>query len=139
MADANPSPTFPKGPFRAMPVPSQPPTQRDSTSGIDPAKIRRMNLNESPFPPSPKAIEAMQEAATRVNYYPDPRWRDLHRLEDVPDNLQQEILHFFQTYKDLERKFVEVRGWSGRDEAMRVLDEARARWPGHTEPEPWPR
>ena len=69
----------------------------------------------------------------------DPRWRDLHRLEDVPDHLQQEILHFFQTYKDLERKFVEVRGWSGRDEAMRVLDEARARWPGHTEPEPWPR
>ena len=69
----------------------------------------------------------------------DPRWRDLHRLEDVPDHLQQEILHFFQTYKDLERKFVEVRGWSGRDEAMRVLEEARARWPGHTEPEPWPR
>src|SRR3546814_18949115 len=36
-----------------------------------------MNLNESPFPPSPRAIAAMQEAAARVNYYPDPRWRDL--------------------------------------------------------------
>src|SRR3546814_4794090 len=77
MADANPSPTFPKGPFRSMPAPGLPPTQRDSTSGIDPAKIRRMNLNESPFPPSPRAIAAMQEAAARVNYYPDPRWRDL--------------------------------------------------------------
>jgi inorganic pyrophosphatase len=29
--------------------------------------------------------------------------------------------HFFATYKDLERKFVEVRGWRGRDDAMRVL------------------
>lgn len=77
MADANPSPTFPKGPFRSMSAPGLPPTQRDSTSGIDPAKIRRMNLNESPFPPSPRAIAAMQEAAARVNYYPDPRWRDL--------------------------------------------------------------
>ena len=67
MADANPSPTFPKGPFRSIPAPGLPPTQRDSTSGIDPAKIRRMNLNESPFPPSPRAIAAMQEAAARVN------------------------------------------------------------------------
>ncbi|GHD62719.1 histidinol-phosphate aminotransferase [Thalassobaculum fulvum] len=77
MADANPSPTFPKGPFRSMPAPGWPPTQRDSTSGIDPAQIHRMNLNESPFPPSPKAIAAMQEAAAKVNYYPDPKWRDL--------------------------------------------------------------
>ena len=60
-----------------MPAPGWPPTQRDSASGIDPARIRRMNLNESPFPPSPKAISAMQDAVTRVNYYPDPKWRDL--------------------------------------------------------------
>lgn len=77
MADASPSPVFPKAEIRALPAPGWPPTQRDSTSGIDPAKIRRMNLNESPFPPSPKAVAAMQEAAARVNYYPDPRWRDL--------------------------------------------------------------
>jgi inorganic pyrophosphatase len=69
----------------------------------------------------------------------DPRWRDLHRLEDVPDHLKQEILHFFATYKDLERKFVEVRGWHGREEAMQILHEAHARWPGHTDPESWPR
>lgn len=61
----------------ALPVPGQPPIQRDSTSGIEPSAIRRMNLNESPFPPSPKAIAAMQAAAARVNYYPDPLWRDL--------------------------------------------------------------
>lgn len=77
MADTSPSRTFPKAPIQALPAPGWPPTQRDSKSGIDPAKIRRMNLNESPFPPSPKAVVAMQDAVTRVNYYPDPQWRDL--------------------------------------------------------------
>ncbi|MDF1793931.1 MAG: histidinol-phosphate transaminase, partial [Thalassobaculaceae bacterium] len=77
MADADPAQSVAKSHIRAMPASGQPPIQRDSKSGIDPAAIRRMNLNESPFPPSPKAIAAMQEAATRVNYYPDPLWRDL--------------------------------------------------------------
>ena len=69
----------------------------------------------------------------------DPRWRDLHRLEDVPEHLLAEISHFFATYKDLERKFVEVRGWRGRDDAMRLLEEATARWPGPDETHDWPR
>jgi inorganic pyrophosphatase len=68
----------------------------------------------------------------------DPRWRDLHSLDDVPDHLRQEISHFFATYKDLERKFVEVRGWKGQDEALQVLREARERWPGPVTPQPWP-
>ncbi|NQW08768.1 MAG: histidinol-phosphate transaminase [Alphaproteobacteria bacterium] len=77
MAEAASSSTIPTTVIRSMPTPGWPPTQRDSASGIDPARIRRMNLNEAPFPPSPKAIAAMQEAVTRVNYYPDPKWRDL--------------------------------------------------------------
>lgn len=77
MADADPTQSVAKPHIRALPSGGFPPIQRDSKSGIDPAHIRRMNLNESPFPPSPKAIAAMQEAVTRVNYYPDPRWRDL--------------------------------------------------------------
>lgn len=77
MAEADPSPTIPTGIIRSMPAPGWPPIQRDSKSGIEPARIHRMNLNESPFPPSPKAIAAMQDAVTRVNYYPDPKWRDL--------------------------------------------------------------
>lgn len=72
-----PASTVAKPYIAAMAKGGQPPIQRDSTSGIDPAAIRRMNLNESPFPPSPEAIAAMQDAVTRVNYYPDPQWRDL--------------------------------------------------------------
>ena len=81
MADVEPTATptavLPKSHIRLMPTGGWPPIQRDSKSGLDPARIRRMNLNESPFPPSPNAIAAMQDAVTRVNYYPDPRWRDL--------------------------------------------------------------
>ncbi len=36
-----------------------------------------MNLNESPFPPSPKAVEAMREACGKLNRYPDSNWRAL--------------------------------------------------------------
>jgi histidinol-phosphate aminotransferase len=36
-----------------------------------------MNLNESPYPPSPKAVAAMVEACTHVNRYPDSHWRAL--------------------------------------------------------------
>jgi histidinol-phosphate aminotransferase len=71
------SQTIPKHFIQDLPTPGWPPIQRDVAGGRDPATIRRMNLNESPFPPSPRAIAAMQEAVTRVNYYPDPKWRDL--------------------------------------------------------------
>ena len=37
----------------------------------------RLNTNESPFPPSPKAIAATFQAAGSLNYYPDPDCRKL--------------------------------------------------------------
>ena len=33
--------------------------------------FRRLHLNECPFPPAPKVVAAMQEAATTLNCYPD--------------------------------------------------------------------
>jgi histidinol-phosphate aminotransferase len=73
--------SIPKDFIQALPTPGWPPIQRDvlgeASGHRDPASIRRMSLNESPFPPSPRAIAAMQDAVTRVNYYPDPKWRDL--------------------------------------------------------------
>src|SRR2546426_4516852 len=43
----------------------------------------------------------------------DPRYRDVVRLEDVSEHRLKEITHFFQIYKDLEDKAVEVEGWHG--------------------------
>ncbi len=39
--------------------------------GLDPANIIKLASNENPLGPSPKAIEAMREAATRAHLYPD--------------------------------------------------------------------
>ena len=36
-----------------------------------------MHLNESAYPPSPVAVEAMKAACEEVNRYPDPQWREL--------------------------------------------------------------
>src|ERR1700733_8768348 len=39
--------------------------------GLDPASIIKLASNENPLGPSPKAIEAMREAITKVHFYPD--------------------------------------------------------------------
>lgn len=43
----------------------------------DGSKVRRLNLNESPFPPSPAVIAAMTRAAALGNRYPDGEARAL--------------------------------------------------------------
>jgi inorganic pyrophosphatase len=58
----------------------------------------------------------------------DPNWNLYERLEDIPEQLQGEIFHFFSIYKQPEGKTVEVDGWFDRDEALRVIEDARRRW-----------
>jgi inorganic pyrophosphatase len=55
----------------------------------------------------------------------DPRWSHLEGLDDVPDQLQQEIEHFFKIYKMLEDKPVETDGWHPLAEAERAIEVAR--------------
>lgn len=38
----------------------------------DIANLIKLNTNENPFPPSPKAVEAGAEAVKRVHLYSDP-------------------------------------------------------------------
>jgi inorganic pyrophosphatase len=56
----------------------------------------------------------------------DPGWNFLEELEDMPETLRKEIPHFFSVYKDLEEKPVEVQGWRSREEALEVIEDARA-------------
>ncbi|HEX2114778.1 MAG TPA: aminotransferase class I/II-fold pyridoxal phosphate-dependent enzyme [Alphaproteobacteria bacterium] len=58
-------------PFRPVTV------EADARAAGVTAPIRRLNLNESAFPPSPRVIAAICDAAGQVNRYPDPRWRAL--------------------------------------------------------------
>ena len=57
------------------------------TPGEQPQDMQytKLNTNESPFPPSPKAIECMKAAADKLNLYPDPECRELTKA--VADNL----------------------------------------------------
>jgi inorganic pyrophosphatase len=58
----------------------------------------------------------------------DPGWNSLERLEDIPEQLRNEIEHFFSVYKDLERKTVTVDGWYAREVALEEIEKSRARY-----------
>jgi inorganic pyrophosphatase len=58
----------------------------------------------------------------------DPAWNTLDTLDDLPQQLQQEIEHFFSVYKDLEQKKVKVHGWRSREDALSQIDAARERY-----------
>jgi len=90
MASRGDQPVIPNVHIQAMPPWSPPPGPEPSDPESDSARPpRRMNLNESPYPPSPRAIEAMREACGTVNRYPDAHWRALTRAlsarTGVPD------------------------------------------------------
>jgi inorganic pyrophosphatase len=53
-----------------------------------------------------------------------PFYNDVRTYEDLPSILRDQIGHFFQHYKDLERgKWVDVARWAGPDEAERLIRE----------------
>jgi inorganic pyrophosphatase len=58
----------------------------------------------------------------------DPGWNHMDRLEDLPDQLRDEIAHFFSIYKDLERKKVAVDGWYSREDAVKEIQASRERF-----------
>jgi inorganic pyrophosphatase len=58
----------------------------------------------------------------------DPGWSTFETLEDVPDQLQREIAHFFTVYKQLENKKVEIEGWFPREDAIQEIEASRRRF-----------
>jgi inorganic pyrophosphatase len=51
----------------------------------------------------------------------DPIWNSLNDLSDMNPHTLKEIEHFFQVYKDLEKKRVDVGGWGDASEAYIIL------------------
>ena len=58
----------------------------------------------------------------------DPNWNHCETLEDLPQQLRDEIAHFFSVYKTLEDKTVKVDGWYSREDALEVIEAARGRF-----------
>jgi inorganic pyrophosphatase len=58
----------------------------------------------------------------------DPRWNTYREVQELPEQLRNEIHHFFTVYKDLdEDRNSEPQGWSDRAAALRVIEQSRAR------------
>ncbi|MBR6331877.1 MAG: inorganic diphosphatase [Dehalococcoidales bacterium] len=58
----------------------------------------------------------------------DPLWNHIHTLDDVPPHMLKEIEHFFKVYKELEHKKTGIEGWAGLDEAIKTINDSRARF-----------
>jgi inorganic pyrophosphatase len=59
----------------------------------------------------------------------DPRWNVHEELEDLPQQVRDEIFHFFSVYKDLDlERHSEPIGWSGRDAALEEIAAAQKRF-----------
>ncbi|HYZ63849.1 MAG TPA: inorganic diphosphatase [Acetobacteraceae bacterium] len=56
------------------------------------------------------------------------RYEKIHTYSDLPQITLDQIQHFFEHYKDLEKgKWVKVLGWGDAVEARKMIDEAIAR------------
>ncbi|MGZ8528435.1 MAG: inorganic diphosphatase [Candidatus Limnocylindrales bacterium] len=58
----------------------------------------------------------------------DPNQAHIDRLDQMRPHRLVEIEHFFETYKLLEDKNVEVLGWRERERALEILRTDRAAW-----------
>jgi inorganic pyrophosphatase len=54
----------------------------------------------------------------------DPYHQEFYDIADIPQHMLKEIEHFFERYKDLEGKRVQVLGWEKSDVAMQLIRNA---------------
>lgn len=58
----------------------------------------------------------------------DIRDADTKDLRDIPKAVRDEIAHFFEVYKQLEKKKVEIHGWGDATEAKKIIQEGVDRY-----------
>lgn len=58
----------------------------------------------------------------------DPVWSKITSLEEMNPHLLSEIEHFFQVYKDLEKKKVGIEGWENKEAAYEAIINSRERY-----------
>jgi len=52
----------------------------------------------------------------------DPRFANRHSLRDITEHTKKEIIHFFEVYKELEEKSVNVQGWHDAPIALTLIE-----------------
>ena len=105
----------------------------ENTLGLDGDPVDALVLLEYPVVPGvgvavrPVGVFNMSDEAgidSKVVGVPakDPRWAHIQDIEDVPQQVRNEIEHFFERYKDLEPgKWVKTEGWGDAAEAERIV------------------
>jgi inorganic pyrophosphatase len=59
----------------------------------------------------------------------DPSFADVRDIDTVPSHMRDQIKHFFEHYKELEKgKYVKVKSWEGRESAKKKISEALERY-----------
>ena len=55
----------------------------------------------------------------------DPRFADIKELEDLPQHILKEFKNFLETYKVLQGKTVEIKGFGDKETALAELEKTR--------------
>ncbi len=58
----------------------------------------------------------------------DPRNEHIGTIEDLTEHFKKEVQNFFEIYKKLENKWVKIKGWIGKEEAFKVIREAKEKF-----------
>lgn len=58
----------------------------------------------------------------------DPRYKEINDLSDLSSFTLEEIKNFFQNYKTLENKKVEVTDYHNKEEALELIEECKKRY-----------
>jgi len=58
----------------------------------------------------------------------NPRYDQIHTLDQIFPHTRREIEHFFTIYKELEGKKTQMQGWGGPREARKAIVESRDRY-----------
>jgi inorganic pyrophosphatase len=58
----------------------------------------------------------------------NPRYDQIHTMDQIFAHVKREIEHFFTIYKELEGKVTKMQGWGGPREARKAIQESRERY-----------
>jgi inorganic pyrophosphatase len=71
-----------------------------------------------------------EEADEKVIAVPtkNPRYDQVHTLDQIFAHVRRELEHFFSIYKELEGRVATTQGWGGPREARRMILDCRQRY-----------
>ena len=62
----------------------------------------------------------------------DPGFSKITNIDSIPEHVRNEITHFFEHYKELEKgKYVKIKGWENKEIAKKRITEAIERYRNH--------